>query len=158
VKRRELLASLSAFPLLARSVPARESRPETPGGIPWPHGVLLEPAALAERLRDPANSPTVISVVFPVLYRQKHIAGAKFAGPTSRPEGISALKLAVSPLSKNTFIVLYCGCCPMVHCPNIHPAFETLRDLGYINVRVLDLPNNFRTDWQDKGFPVEPRS
>jgi hypothetical protein len=46
----------------------------------------------------------------------------------------------------------------MVHCPNIRPAFQTLNDLGYTNVHILDLPSNFRADWMEKGYPVEPRS
>lgn len=153
MKRRELIASLFGFPLLEQVLVAQEAPQD-----PWPRDRLMEPATLAGMLRDHTKPPVVISVVFPVLYRQKHIAGAKFAGPTSKPEGISALKRAVSPLSKSTLIVLYCGCCPMVHCPNIRPAFQALSELGYTNVRVLELPNNFRTDWQDKGFPVEPRS
>ena len=153
MKRRQWIASLLAFPLIERALAAREAPQD-----PWPPDRLMEPAALAKLLGHPAKKPLVISVVFPVLYRQKHIAGAKFAGPTSKPEGISALKKTVSPLPKNALIVLYCGCCPMEHCPNIRPAFETLAQLGYTNVRVLNLRSNFRTDWQDKGYPVEPRS
>lgn len=153
MKRRELIASLFGLPLLGQALVARENPQD-----PWPHDRLMEPATLAGMLRDRTDAPIVISVVFPVLYRQKHIAGAKFAGPTSKPEGISALRQAVSPLPKNTLIVLYCGCCPMVHCPNIRPAFQSLSQLGYTNVHVLNLPSNFRTDWQEKGYPVEPRS
>ena len=153
MKRRELIASLFALPLFPLALAAQEAAQD-----PWPHDRLMEPATLAGMLRDPAKAPEVISVVFPVLYRQKHIAGAKFAGPGSKPEGISALKRAVSPLPKSKLIVLYCGCCPMVHCPNIRPAFQTLNDLGYTNVHILDLPSNFRADWMEKGYPVEPRS
>ncbi|HEX6546633.1 MAG TPA: rhodanese-like domain-containing protein [Bryobacteraceae bacterium] len=153
MKRRQLIAPVFAFPLFPLALAAKEAVQD-----PWPRGRLMEPATLAEMLRDPAKAPVVISVVFPVLYRQKHIAGAKFAGPTSKAEGISALKQAVSSLPKDTFIVVYCGCCPMAHCPNIRPAFQTLSEIGYTNVHVLDLPSNFRTDWMEKGYPVEPRS
>jgi hypothetical protein len=43
----------------------------------------------------------------------------------------------------------------MVQCPNLRPAFSLLTGLGYKKVRVLNLPANFRTDWIEKGYPVE---
>lgn len=99
--------------------------------------------------------PLVICVGFPVLYRQKHIPHAPLGGPASKPEGIAHLKKAIAADPKDADIVIYCGCCPMVHCPNLRPAFSLLTNLGYKNVRVLNLPTNFRTDWIDKGYPVE---
>jgi rhodanese-related sulfurtransferase len=114
----------------------------------------MQPAALAEMLGKGGHSE-IIGVVFPVLYRQKHIAGARLAGPTSKPEGIDQLKAAVAKLPKNTQIVIYCGCCPMAQCPNIRPAYTALQELGYNNVYVLNLPANFHTDWEEKGYPVE---
>jgi len=121
---------------------------------PWPKDKLLESAALAERLRK-GSHPEIISVAFPVLYRQKHIPGARLAGPASKPEGIAQLKAAVAKLPKNTQIVIYCGCCPMTQCPNIRPAYSALHELGYTNVYVLNLPVNFHADWDQKGYPVE---
>src|SRR5690348_7304759 len=80
---------------------------------------LVEPADLAKTLESAAKKPTVICVAFPVLYRSKHIAGATFAGPGNKPEGIEALKKAVAGMPKDADIVLYCGCCPMERCPNV---------------------------------------
>jgi hypothetical protein len=94
-------------------------------------------------------------VAFPVLYRQKHIIHADFAGPGSKPEGLEALKTAVASTAKDSEIVLYCGCCPIVRCPNIRPAYKTLKDAGFTKVRVLNIPENFHTDWVAKGYPVE---
>jgi hypothetical protein len=51
-------------------------------------------------------------------------------------------------------IVLYCGCCPWSHCPNLNPAYDTLRQMGFSKVKVLYLANNFGADWVDKGYPV----
>jgi len=65
------------------------------------------------------------------------------------------LQARVAPLPRKSFIVLYCGCCPWVRCPNVGPAFKLLRDLGFTNVKVLYLANNLGTDWVDKGYPVE---
>jgi thiosulfate/3-mercaptopyruvate sulfurtransferase len=122
---------------------------------PWSQAELLAPADLVSQLQAPER-PVVISVAFPFLYRQKHIVHAQFAGPTSKPEGIEALKRSVAGVPNDAEIVIYCGCCPMVKCPNIRPAYTTLRQLGYSKVRVLDLPTDFHTDWTAKGYPVEP--
>lgn len=125
---------------------------------PWSKDELMEPATLARLLATPGNhtAPVVLCVAFPFLYRQRHITNSRFAGPTSKPEGITALKSAVSALPKDSHIVVYCGCCPMVRCPNIRPAYQTLKDLGLQNIHVLDLPTNFHTDWTAKRYPVEP--
>ena len=48
-------------------------------------------------------------------------------------------------LPKASFIVLYCGCCPWNHCPNVGPAFKQLRDLGFTNVKVLYMADNLET-------------
>ena len=126
------------------------------GSDPWAASDLIEPAALAQILQTGSSKPHVLCVAFPVLYRTRHITGAEFAGPTSKPEGIESLKKALSQLPRDTEIVLYCGCCPMVRCPNIRPAYRTAKELGFANVQVLSLPNDFRKDWEDKGYPVEP--
>lgn len=124
---------------------------------PWSKSELLEPAALAQALRS-AKPPIVLSVAFPVLYRSKHIIHAIQAGPTSKPEGIELLKKAVAALPKNADIVIYCGCCPMTKCPNVRPAYRTLKQMGFTHVRVLDIPTNMHTDWYTKGYPSEPGS
>jgi thiosulfate/3-mercaptopyruvate sulfurtransferase len=122
---------------------------------PWSKSELLAPADLVSQLQN-TNRPVVISVAFPFLYRQKHIIHAQFAGPTSKPEGIDALKQSVANVPKHAEIVIYCGCCPMVKCPNIRPAYSALKQLGYSKIRVLDLATDFHTDWTAKGYPVEP--
>lgn len=121
---------------------------------PWTPSEVIEPAALAQAIRS-GKAPIILSVAFPVLYRGKHIVHAINAGPTSNPEGIEALKKAVSGLPHYADLVIYCGCCPMVKCPNIRPAYRTLKDLGFTHVRVLSLPTNFHTDWVSKNFPSE---
>ena len=125
-------------------------------GDPWSASELMPPKALADELRGDGSKPVVIAVVFPVMYRQRHIAGALYAGPGRDAAGIDALKAAVKGLSKEAEIVLYCGCCPMVRCPNIRPAYRALKELGYTNVRVLALETNFHDDWSSKGYPSEP--
>jgi thiosulfate/3-mercaptopyruvate sulfurtransferase len=124
---------------------------------PWPRAELLAPAALAQEINS-AKPPIVIAVAFPVLYRSKHILHAIDGGAGSKPEGIETLKKAVANLPKDSDIVIYCGCCPMVKCPNVRPAYRTLKELGYKHVRVLDIPTNMHTDWYTKNYPSEPGS
>ncbi|HEX5228545.1 MAG TPA: rhodanese-like domain-containing protein [Bryobacteraceae bacterium] len=107
------------------------SRGQEATSNPWASGELLQPADLAKAIES-GHAPIVLSVAFPVLYRGRHILHAINAGPTSKPEGIEALKSAVAKLSKDADIVIYCGCCPMVKCPNIRPAYQTLKDLGSV--------------------------
>jgi hypothetical protein len=44
-----------------------------------------------------------------------------FCLPGNRPEGIEALKKAVAGMAKDSDLVLYCGCCPMITCPTSGP-------------------------------------
>lgn len=121
---------------------------------PWAAGDVLQPAELAQAIQS-GKAPIILSAAFPVLYRGRHILHAINAGPTSKPEGIQALKTAVASLPKDADIVIYCGCCPMVKCPNIRPAYRTLKELGFTHVRVLNLPVNLHTDWVAKDYPSE---
>ena len=121
---------------------------------PWASGELLQPAQLAQAIQS-GKAPILLSVAFPVLYRGKHILHAIDAGPASKPDGIEALKTAVAGLPKDADLVIYCGCCPMVKCPNIRPAYRTLKELGFTHVRVLSLPTNLHTDWVSKDYPSE---
>ncbi len=122
---------------------------------PWQAGQLIKPEELVKVLSGTAGAkPVVLCVGFLVLYQGGHIAGARFAGPASRPQGIQKLKREVKNFPRDKEIVLYCGCCPWKDCPNIRPAFRTMERLGFKNIRVLYLPNNLLEDWIDQGFPT----
>ncbi len=60
----------------------------------------------------------------------------------------------MASLPKDKQIVLYCGCCPWNRCPNVGPAYKRLHDLGFTNVKVLYIANNFGDDWVNKGYPA----
>jgi rhodanese-related sulfurtransferase len=115
---------------------------------------VVQPATLAKDVK----SPLIIHVGFAVLYRASHIPGSNYAGPASKPEGLEDLKKAVAGQPKDRQIVLYCGCCPWDKCPNIRPAIAALREMGYNNVKALELPENLKTDWIDKGYPTDRRA
>jgi thiosulfate/3-mercaptopyruvate sulfurtransferase len=89
------------------------------------------------------------------VYRGAHIPGAIMAGPGSQAEGVESLKKAVHELPRNGEIVLYCGCCPFVRCPNVRPAYTALREMGFSHVKVIAIETNLHTDWVAKGYPVE---
>jgi thiosulfate/3-mercaptopyruvate sulfurtransferase len=117
---------------------------------------LIQPEALNRLLQ--AKGPgklLLLQVGSHLLFDEAHIAGSAYAGAGSQPSGLQQLQSTVAKLSKNTPIVLYCGCCPWNRCPNLGPAFKQLQDLGLTNVKALYLANNLGTDWVAKGYPVE---
>lgn len=122
-----------------------------------PHAAtaFVKPADLAATLKGAGEKPLLFHVGFQVLYRGGAIPGSKYAGPGSEPDGIAALKAAVQGVPKDKAIVIYCGCCPWDHCPNMRPAYETLVSMGYTNVRALYTPKNLETDWVNLGYPIE---
>ncbi len=121
-----------------------------------PQAQVMQPEALVKMLQKPgAAKPLVLQVGSHVLFAEAHIPGAEYAGPGSRTEGLQALQQRVSSLARSTPIVLYCGCCPWDRCPNVQPAFARLKQMGFTNVKVLYLANNFGADWVNKGYPVE---
>ena len=115
----------------------------------------LEPKDLAAQLQAKGAKPALIHVGFPVMYRGRHIPASIYAGPGSKPEGLDALKAAAEKLPRSQEVVVYCGCCPFDRCPNVRPAVTLLKQMGFTNVKVLDIPTNFGADWVDHGYPVE---
>ena len=114
---------------------------------------LVQPKDLAAQFHT--KPPAIYHVGFNVLYRSKHIPGSIYAGPTAKPEGLAALRAAVEKLPRSQEIVVYCGCCPWDHCPNIKPAMEMLKQMGFTKARALYIPVNFKADWIDHGYPAE---
>jgi thiosulfate/3-mercaptopyruvate sulfurtransferase len=115
---------------------------------------LVEPKDLAARLAKPAQI-AVFQVGIGYQYRLDHIPGALYAGPGSRTDGLDQLKAAAAKLPRDRELVIYCGCCPWDKCPNIKPAVELLKGMGFTRVTALHLPVNFKTDWIDHGYPVD---
>lgn len=115
----------------------------------------IQVAELARILTSNSVKPLVLQVGPKVFFQEGSIEGARYAGPGSRPEGLQLLEKTVAGLPKDQFIVIYCGCCPWNKCPNVGPALAHLRELGYTNVKVLHLANNFGDDWVRKGYPQQ---
>lgn len=121
-----------------------------------PQADLMQPAELVRMLKAAGQErPAVFQVGSFVMFQQAHIPNSGFAGPGSQANGIVLLKKLSAPLSKKQLIVIYCGCCPWNHCPNLGPAYKELHDLGFTNVKALYIAGNFGDDWVSKGYPVE---
>ena len=116
---------------------------------------LLSPEDLLKILQaPPSDRPLILNVGPHLLYMQAHIPGAEYIGAGSDSQGLESLRRRVKTLPHNSAIVLYCGCCPWSHCPNVRPAYDALHKMGFMNVKVLYIANNFGTDWVDKGYPT----
>lgn len=115
---------------------------------------LINPEELVKVLQSKAGKPLLLQVGSHVLFSQAHIPGSEYVGAASSDIGLRQLGKRVDSLPRNKFIVIYCGCCPWTHCPNVKPAYDLLQGLGFTNVKVLYIANNFGGDWVDKGYPV----
>ncbi len=115
----------------------------------------ITPEELAGMLQSPQRQkPVVLNVGPSILYMQAHIPGAEYIGVASDKAGLERLRARVKPLPRNTFVVLYCGCCPWSHCPNVRPAYRELEAMGFSTVKVLYIADSFGRDWVDKGYPT----
>lgn len=121
----------------------------------WKNARQISPAELAKKISGPTSSrPIVLQVGFKVLYEGGHIPGAIFAGPASTPDGLAKLKAVAAKIPRSKEVILYCGCCPWEKCPNVHPAYDALRRMGFTRLIVLLVPQDFAHDWIGQGFPV----
>jgi 3-mercaptopyruvate sulfurtransferase SseA len=129
--------------------------PPPSGTSAIPAAQLIQPEELNKLLHTRgAEMPLILQVGSHLMFAQAHIPGAEYAGPGSESEGVQLLRGRVASLPRGAFIVLYCGCCPWNRCPNVGPAYQLLRGMGFTRVKVLYLADNFGDDWANKGFPV----
>jgi rhodanese-related sulfurtransferase len=120
-----------------------------------PTSQLINPDELVKVLQaSKGEKPLMIQVGSHVLYSQAHIPGSEYIGPASSESGLQQLRTRVASLPRTKSIILYCGCCPWSHCPNVKPADDALGTMGFTNVKILYIANNFGTDWVDKGYPI----
>jgi hypothetical protein len=158
IPRSSTIAVLAMVLMACSQCPAQfsYSAPSRASAASIPKTQLLQPEDLARQLRTSnAEKPLILQVGSHVLFAESHIRGAEYAGAGSQAAGLNQLQQRVSALSRNTLIVLYCGCCPWDRCPNIGPAFWQLHDQGFTRLKVLYLADNFGADWVSKGYPVE---
>lgn len=117
---------------------------------PWNESQLMDPALLASRITANKAKDVVIISVGP----EAVIKGSVDIGPTHEPENLEKLRNYLKNIPKGKEVVIYCGCCPFVKCPNIRPAFKLLQEMGFKNAKLLNLPKNIKVDWLDKDYPT----
>ena len=115
----------------------------------WTAKQLIEPSELSSILKGGKNIPVVLSVGPGAI-----IPNSINIGMVKDKANLDKLKAHLSTLPKASRIVVYCGCCPFEHCPNVRPAIDALKEMKFTNYYLLNLPNNIRKDWIDKGYPV----
>ena len=159
--QKKSFAVIAAFLLLCLLLPACKAQKQTPEekevqvtkSDPWTSNDIITPAALNTELKS-NNKPMLIQIGFKMLYDQSHIPGSVYAGPAFRNDGIEALKNALKKVDRNKNIVLYCGCCKWIDCPNIQPGYKAVKDMGFKNAKLLYLKNTFMINWVNKGYPA----
>ena len=119
-----------------------------------PTSRLINPEDLVKVLQAGKEKPLILQVGPHILFAQAHVVGSEYVGAASTEAGLNQLRKRVESLPRSQFLVLYCGCCPWGHCPNVKPADEALAAMGFTNVKVLYLSDNFGTNWVDKGYPT----
>lgn len=118
---------------------------------PWSEEQLMPPAELAQIILNGNEPHTYIYDIGPA----GQIRDAIEIGEGKNKKNIEKLRAELSDVPKDANIVIYCGCCPFKDCPNIRPAFDLLNDMGFKNQNLLNLPENLKVDWIDKGYPME---
>jgi hypothetical protein len=117
--------------------------------VNWTGKQLMEPLELSNTITAKKDIPLIISIGPAAT-----IPGSAEIGMINSPEGLARLGTYLKTIKKDKKIVIYCGCCPYEHCPNVRPAVNALKEMKFTNFFVLDLPHNIRKDWIDKGYPV----
>lgn len=120
---------------------------------PWQASDLVQPADMAAALKLPESKRPLLIDVGPA----GRIQGSLKAGPAHESAGMARLKTLLAHIPKSREVVVYCGCCPFTKCPNIRPAFRTLKEMGFEHPRLLNLSHNLKADWIDKGYPLSDR-
>ena len=117
--------------------------------VNWTGKQLMQPSELADIITNKKENVTVISIG-----PFNTIPNAINIGMVSENDKLDKFKKQLSSLKKDEKIVVYCGCCPYEHCPNVRPAIDVLKQMKFTNYYLLDLPKNLRVNWIDKGYPV----
>ena len=144
-------AAFLALPIVATA----QFSPAPAGASTIPSTHLIQATDLVRLLNSGKQQPLVLQVGSHIFFAEAHIKGSQYAGPGSQPAGLKLLEDTVASQPKNRLIILYCGCCPWTKCPNVGPAFQRLHELGFTNVKVLYLANNFGDDWVAVGYPTD---
>jgi len=121
--------------------------------VNWSNDQLMQPADLVKIINEKKDVPVIFSVGPAAT-----VPNSKEIGMVREEQNLAKFKEELKKLPRDTKIVVYCGCCPYEHCPNVRPAIQALKDMKFTNYYLLDLPHNIRADWIDKGYPTQSES
>jgi len=145
-----VLIRFSVFLFLLISATGCKLKPAELSNEPWNSSQLMEPAILAEQIGKNEKLPVIYNIG-----PSGKIKTSIYIGPAGEEVNLQKLKTDLAERDRNETIVIYCGCCPFKDCPNIRPAFSLLKNMGFRNPLLLNLPDNLKTDWIDKGYPMD---
>jgi hypothetical protein len=148
MKERNLIHCLIIALLMIGCQQSQAQKPEN-----WTADQLLEPSVLVATLQSNKDLPVIYSVGPGAV-----IPHSIDLGMANDEKNLERFKEAISKLPRTTNIVVYCGCCPFEHCPNVRPAIDVLQKMNFTNYHLLNLPHNIKTDWISKGYPVADES
>ncbi len=145
MKKRNLIHCFIIALLMMGCQQSQGQKPEN-----WTADQLIEPSVLAKIIQSNKDIPVIYSVGPGAT-----IPHSIDIGMANDEKNLERFKSAIAKLPKTTNIVVYCGCCPFEHCPNVRPAIDVLQKMKFTNYHLLNLPHNIKTDWIAKGYPVE---
>lgn len=117
---------------------------------PWLPNGLMQPSELAEKMEQKIPNLYIFNIG-----PAGSIKDAIEIGDGRDEESQLKFEKEINKLPKGAEIVIYCGCCPFKNCPNIRPIFKILDDNKFVNHKLLNLSENLKVDWIDKGFPMK---
>ncbi len=141
------LPFINCYVLLLLLISCKSSPAQNPQN--WTKDQLIEPSTLATLINAKKQLPVIFSVGPGAT-----IPNSIDIGMIKDEQNMAKFKNEVSKLPKSTNIVVYCGCCPFEHCPNVRPAIALLKSQHFTNYHLLNLPHNIKTDWLAKGYPA----
>lgn len=144
------LGKFRAFFLLALLLIVASFKKDELGS--WKEKQLVDPQVLAERIQKGDTANLLILNTGPV----EDIKGAVNIGAVEDAKNQAKLKEYLQAVPKDKEVIIYCGCCPLSVCPNLHPAYDALKAMQFTNYKVLRLTHDLQEDWIDKGYPVQP--
>ncbi len=117
--------------------------------VNWTSDQLMQPVQLAQMMQSNKPLPVIYSVGPGAV-----VPHSVDIGSVKEKDNLNEFKNQLGKLPKDAAIVVYCGCCPYEHCPNVRPAVAALKEMKFTNFKLLNLEHNVKTDWLDKGFPA----
>ena len=144
MKKMKMVKGCTCIFLLMVCLSAGAQNPEN-----WTKKDLTEPADLAAAIRLNKNVPILFSIGPSAV-----IPNSIDIGMVKNEKNLAKFQVEIGKLPKSANILIYCGCCPFEHCPDVRPAIALLQKMQFTNYHLLDLPHNIKLDWIAKGYPT----